>query len=325
MFRIILICTAAILLSCTAACGTEFSISDQFSKAHPITQALYVFADKLSELTNATLKARIVDSGALYTDAQIIEALQDGQIEAGVVGINKWGGMVPPAEVFDLPFLFRSLQAPGKFIESGAGALLDAEFVQNGVKNIFWLDYGFVQFWNNVHPLRKQADFTGLPLRTFSACDAATLAALGAVPTMMSSSDVMKALDTGRVVGATTGISAGLQRGLHKECRYLTIANYCSSEFSVQANFKWYNSLMPFYQKALLEAGKYAELWLRKNLEIFDSHAADQARRTGIEINVLTPAERDELAKATQSVWQSYLRRSDETGKKLLDLALQCQ
>jgi C4-dicarboxylate-binding protein DctP len=325
MSRKILICAAAFLFLCSAASGAEFSISDQFAKAHPITQALYVFADKLSELTNGTLKARIVDSGALYTDAQIIEALQDGQIEAGVVGINKWGGMVPSAEVFDLPFLFGSLQAAGKFIEAGAGALLDAEFMRNGVKNIFWLDYGFVQFWNKVHPLHSQKDFTGLPLRTFSACDSATLAALGAIPTLMSSSEVMDALRSGRVVGATTGISAGIQRGLDKECLYLTIANYCSSEFAVQANFKWYNSLMPFYQKALLEAGKHAELWLRGNLENFDQDAEKTARSTGITINVLTDDEKKGLAEATRSVWQSYLKRSGETGKKLLNLAQQCQ
>jgi len=312
---------AAAVMSCSAAWGAEFTVSNQFPPSHHISKAIHVFADKVVELSGGKLKVNVADSGSLYNDSQILEAVQDGLVEVGLVGTYKWGGMVPAADVFDLPFLFVDLSSPEKFLNAGAADILDAEFNKKGVKNLFWVDYGFIQMWNNARPLHSPKDFEGLTMRSYSAGDSITLKALGAAPTQISSAEMYMAIQNGTVKGATTGMPAAVSRKIYEVSKYLTIANYSTAQFSVQANLDWWNDLDADSQKAILEAGKVAEKWLRGAVAESENAAEKTVRDAGLEVNILTAEERAQMVAATKSVWDAYVARAGETGQKLVDLA----
>ena len=228
---------------------------------------------------------------------------------------------MPAADVFDLPFLFVDLSSPEKFLNAGAADILDAEFNKKGVKNLFWVDYGFIQMWNNEHPLHSPKDFEGLTMRSYSAGDSITLKALGAAPTLISSAEMYMAIQNGTVKGATTGMPAAVSRKIYEVCKYLTIANYSTAQFSVQANLDWWNGLDADSQKAILEAGKVAEKWLRGAVAESEGAAEKTVRDAGLEVNALTAEERAQMVAATKSVWDAYVARAGETGQKLVDLA----
>ena len=321
MFKKVMAFAAVAVLSCSVAFGAEFTVSNQLPPSHHISKAIHVFADKVVELSGGQLKVNVADSGSLYNDSQILEAVQDGLVEVGLVGTYKWGGMVPAADVFDLPFLFVDLSSPEKFLNAGAADILDAEFNKKGVKNLFWVDYGFIQMWNNEHPLHSPKDFEGLTMRSYSAGDSITLKALGAAPTLISSAEMYMAIQNGTVKGATTGMPAAVSRKIYEVCKYLTIANYSTAQFSVQANLDWWNGLDADSQKAILEAGKVAEKWLRGAVAESEGAAEKIVRDAGLEVNALTAEERAQLVAATKSVWDAYVARAGETGQKLVDLA----
>ncbi len=321
MFKKVMAFAAVAVLSCSVAFGAEFTVSNQFPPSHHISKAIHVFADKVVELSGGQLKVNVADSGSLYNDSQILEAVQDGLVEVGLVGTYKWGGMVPAADVFDLPFLFVDLSSPEKFLNAGAADILDAEFNKKGVKNLFWVDYGFIQMWNNEHPLHSPKDFEGLTMRSYSAGDSITLKALGAAPTLISSAEMYMAIQNGTVKGATTGMPAAVSRKIYEVCKYLTIANYSTAQFSVQANLDWWNGLDADSQKAILEAGKVAEKWLRGAVAESEGAAEKIVRDAGLEVNALTAEERAQMVAATKSVWDAYVARAGETGQKLVDLA----
>ncbi|WP_302294342.1 TRAP transporter substrate-binding protein DctP [Pyramidobacter piscolens] len=321
MFKKVMAFAAVAVLSCSVAFGAEFTVSNQLPPSHHISKAIHVFADKVVELSGGQLKVNVADSGSLYNDSQILEAVQDGLVEVGLVGTYKWGGMVPAADVFDLPFLFVDLSSPEKFLNAGAADILDAEFNKKGVKNLFWVDYGFIQMWNNEHPLHSPKDFEGLTMRSYSAGDSITLKALGAAPTLISSAEMYMAIQNGTVKGATTGMPAAVSRKIYEVCKYLTIANYSTAQFSVQANLDWWNGLDADSQKAILEAGKVAEKWLRGAVAESEGAAEKIVRDAGLEVNALTAEERAQMVAATKSVWDAYVARAGETGQKLVDLA----
>ena len=297
------------------------TVSNQFPPSHHISKAIHVFADKVVELSGGKLKVNVADSGSLYNDSQILEAVQDGLVEVGLVGTYKWGGMLPAADVFDLPFLFVDLSSPEKFLNAGAADILDAEFNKKGVKNLFWVDYGFIQMWNNERPLHSPKDFEGLTMRSYSAGDSITLKALGAAPTQISSAEMYMAIQNGTVKGATTGMPAAVSRKIYEVSKYLTIANYSTAQFSVQANLDWWNGLDADSQKAILEAGKVAEKWLRGAVAESEGAAEKIVRDAGLEVNTLTADERAQMVAATKSVWDAYVARAGETGQKLVDLS----
>jgi C4-dicarboxylate-binding protein DctP len=308
----------------TASAGakTEFRLSNQLPPSHHISKGLVLFAAKVKEYSKGAVEIKVFDSAQLYKDTEIVEALQDGLIEAGLVPVNKWSGMIPAADVFEMPFIYKDLTSIKKFIEAGAGELLDKEFHKKTVKTLFWVDYGYIQFFNNKRPLTKPDDFKGLKMRSFSSGDADTLKALGAAPTVMSSSEMYMALQRGTMDGATTGMPAAVSRKLQDVQKFMTEANYTTAQFVVQANLKWWDKLPQDQREAVLKAGKDAEEWIRGAIADSENEAEQVIRKAGLQIHQPTPEARALFIKATEPVRQTFANKTGELAKKLIEMAL---
>ena len=89
----------------TAVAGTklEFRLSNQFPASHHISKGIILFANKVKEYSKGSIEVKDLDSAQLDKDTEIVEALQDGLIETGLVPVNKWSGMIPAADVFEMP------------------------------------------------------------------------------------------------------------------------------------------------------------------------------------------------------------------------------
>jgi C4-dicarboxylate-binding protein DctP len=306
----------------TAEAKTEFRLSNQFPPTHHVSKGLVFFAQKVKEHSKGAVEVKIFDSAQLFKDTEIVEGLQDGLVEAGLVPVNKWSGMIPAADVFEMPFVFTDLTSIKKFIEAGAGDLLDGEFQKKAVKTLFWVDYGYIQFFNNKRPLTKPDDFKGLKMRTFSSGDAETLRALGAAPTVMSSSEMYMALQRGTVDGATTGMPAAVSRKVFEVQKFMTEANYTTAQFVVQGNLKWWQKLPADQREAVLRAGKDAEEWIRGVIAQSEQDAAAVIAKGGVQIHKLTPEARPLFVKATEPVRRAFATKSGDLAKKLIEMGL---
>ena len=321
---VLAIAAAVVVASGTAVAGakTEFRLSNQFPASHHVSKGLVLFAAKVKEYSKGAVEVKIFDSAQLYKDTEIVEALQDGLIETGLVPVNKWSGMIPAADVFEMPFVFKDLTSIKKFIDAGAGDLLDKEFQKRAVKTLFWVDYGYIQFFNNKRPLTKPDDFKGVTMRSFSSGDADTLKALGAAPTVMSSSEMYMALQRGTMDGATTGMPAAVSRKIQEVQKFMTEANYTTAQFVMQANLKWWEKLPQDQREAILKAGKEAEEWIRGAIAQSEDEAEKVIRKAGVQIHPLAPEARPLFIKATEPVRQTFANKSGELAKKLMEIAL---
>ncbi|MBU1713735.1 MAG: DctP family TRAP transporter solute-binding subunit [Proteobacteria bacterium] len=305
-----------------ACAKTRMDLSNQFPPSHFTSKGMVVFAAKVDEYSKGTVEVKLFDSAQLFKDTEIVEAIQEGTVNAGLVPVNKWSGMIPVTDIFEVPFIFQDLSSIKKFIEAGAGELLDKEFQKKGAKTLMWVDLGYVQFWNSKRPLTKPEDFKGMKMRTFSTGDAETLKALGASPVVMSSSEMYMAMQRGTVDGGTTGMPAALSRKLQEVQKFMTKANYATPQFVLQANLKWWEKLSKNEQDAILKAGRDAEEWIREAIIKSEDNAEKVLREAGIQIYTLNPASREIFIKATESVQQQFISKSGPLGKKLVDIAM---
>jgi C4-dicarboxylate-binding protein DctP len=301
---------------------TRLDLSNQLPPSHHISKGLVFFATKVGEYSKGTVEVKIFDSAQLFKDTEIVEAIQEGVAQSGLVPVNKWSGMIPAADVFEVPFIFHDLTSIKRFIDAGAGELLDKEFQKKGAKTLFWVDYGYIQFFNSKRTLAKPEDFKGLKMRTFSSGDADTLSALGASPVVMSSSEMYMAMQRGTVDGGTTGMPAAVSRKLQEVQKFMTEANYTTAQFVVQANLKWWQKLSKDEQDAILKAAKDAEAWIRGAIAKSEEEAEKVLRKAGVQIHTLDPASRELFVKATGPVQQLFVKKSGPLGKKLVDIAL---
>ncbi len=320
MFRIFLALCLAFFICTPAKAATTFKLSNQFPPGHHVSAGLRVFADKVQEYSKGEMTVQIFDSGTLYRDAEIIKAIRGGSVEVGLVPVNKWSGILPAVDIFDVPFTFKDLPSLKVFLDE-AGPILDGAFSKYGVKVLFWVDYGYVQFFNSKRPLKMPDDFKGLTMRSYSAGDSETLKALGAAPTIISSAEMYMALQRGTIDGATTGMPAAVSRKVIEVQKYMTLANYSAAEFLVQANLAWWNKLTPAQKDIIAKASRDAESHIRNEVGKAEGDALVTVKKAGIEVHELTPAERAAFAKATEGVRKEYLKKSGDLGAKLVPIA----
>lgn len=299
---------------------TTIRLSNQLPPKHYISKTAEVFAEKVAEYSGGEMEVKVFHSAQLFKDTEIVEALQEGIVEMGLVPINKWSGMVPATSIFSMPFVFADHAALVDFINGGADKLFDAEFKKFDTKIVFWVDYGFVQFFNSKRPLKTPADFDGLKIRTFSTATADTVKALGGTPAVMSSSEMYMALQRGTVDGATTGSAAAVSRKLFEVQKYMTACNYSAAQFFVQSNLEWWEGLSDEQKDILTRAGKDAENWVRSEIGTSEANARKTLTEQGMEIYELNPAERQAFVEATAPVRDGFTKQTGELGEKLMEL-----
>ncbi|MGI6639378.1 MAG: TRAP transporter substrate-binding protein DctP [Desulfobulbus sp.] len=315
------LCLCLLLNAGNATAAAAIKLSNQFPPQHHVSKGLQVFADKVKEYSNGEMEVKIFDSGSLFRDAEIVKAIRNGSTEIGLVPVNKWSGILPAVDIFEVPFTFTNLQSLEQFLNSGAAPLFDEAFAKYGAKVLFWVDYGYVQFFNSKRPLRAPADFNGLTMRAFSAGDAEILKALGAAPTIISSSELYMALQRGTIDGTTTGMPAAVARKVTEVQKYMTLANYSTAEFLVQANQKWWNGLDNDQQEILAKASQDAEAFIRQEVAKAEDEALAAIRAAGLMVHELSSEERRDFVQATAALRDSYLAKSGELGAKLMPIA----
>lgn len=119
---------ASIATSALTACAVEVKLSNQLPPSHHISKALDLFAEKVKEYSGGEMSVTVFHSAQLFKDTEVVEALQEKLVPMALVPVNKWAGMIPATDIFEVPFVFKGLDSIKKFIDAGAGDLLNEEF-----------------------------------------------------------------------------------------------------------------------------------------------------------------------------------------------------
>ena len=125
------ICTLT-LFAAASALAAPIKLSNQFPPQHHVSKGLQVFADKVKEYSKGEMEVKIFDSGSLFRDAEIVKAIRNGSTEIGLVPVNKWSGILPAVDIFEVPFTFAHLQSLEQFLNAGAAPIFDAAFAKYG-------------------------------------------------------------------------------------------------------------------------------------------------------------------------------------------------
>ena len=104
IFFITLILVMVLVFSASISAKTSFRLSNQLPPSHHISKSLELFASKVDEYSQGKIEIKVFPSAQLFKDTEIVEAIQEGNIELGLVPVNKWSGMIPAAEIFEMPF-----------------------------------------------------------------------------------------------------------------------------------------------------------------------------------------------------------------------------
>ena len=249
---------------------------------------------KVEAASGGKIKTKLYESGQLFPDLQVGKALIQGQVEMACPGSWTITGIIPDADVFQLPIFYgRTVDEVHRAMDGKAGALLGKEAEQKLHTHVLgpWLDLGYQNWFSATKPLNSLADLKGMKIRNSGGAGQAWRARfLGAIPNTTAWPNVPLALSQGMFDGlVSTDESLASAKLWEAGVRYSLADHMFVGEYIPMVSIAFWNQLTPADQ------GMMTALWA-KNIPTYRAQMAQrqtEARRLlvahGVQIVDPTP------------------------------------
>jgi len=321
--------TATAVLALTATAQTAAAACDdgemviKFSHVtntdrHPKGIAASLLQERVNEEMNGTACMEVFPNSTLYNDDQVLEAMLQGDVQLAAPSLSKFEQFTKVFRIFDLPFMFRDIDAVDAFQTSDAGQAMKESMTRRGLLGLQFWHNGVTQISAN-KPLISPEDAQGLKFRVQpSEVLKANMEALGASPQPMAFSEVYGALQTGVVDGQENTWSNIYGQKFFEVQDGITETNHGVIDYLLVTSTDWWDSLDPAVRDQL--ATIIEEVTLARNAESFavNEEAKQAIIDAGGVVRELTPEQRQAWVDAMKPVWDQFV---DDVGQENIDAA----
>ncbi|WP_377189274.1 DctP family TRAP transporter solute-binding subunit [Ruegeria meonggei] len=323
--------TSSLVVALVTSAGAAFAACDpgevviKFSHVtntdkHPKGIAATLLEQRVNDEMDGKACMEVFPNSTLYNDDKVLEALLNGDIQLAAPSLSKFEKFTKKFRIFDLPFLFKNIEAVDAFQTSDAGQALLDSMQRRGLQGLTFWHNGMKQMSANV-PLVTPADAGGLKFRVMSSdVLVAQMEAIGGSPQKMAFSEVYGALQQGVVDGQENVWSNIYGKKFFEVQDGITETNHGIIDYLVVTSVDWLDSLDPEVRDQFLTI--LGQVTATRNSE---SYAVNQKNRQAIldaggTIRALTDDEREAWVVAMQPVWEQF---SGDIGQDSLDAAVQ--
>ena len=280
-------------------------------------------ANKFKELVDQRLGGKVVvevfPNSQLFGDNKVLEAMLIGDVQLAAPSLSKFSRYTKSLQLFDLPFLFKDMEAAEKFQKSAKGIELLNSMEKKGLIGLGYIHNGLKQL-SASKPIKVPADANGLKFR-IQASDvlAAQFEAVEAVPLKKPFSEVFTLLQTKAIDGQENTWSNIYSKKFFEVQPYITESNHGLIDYMVVTSAEFWKGLPDDIRTEVKKC-------LDDALEFGNKVAADKAtedRQKIIdskrsELITLSDEERAQWVEVMKPVWKQF---EEEIGKDLIDAA----
>ena len=285
---------------------------------HPKGIAATLLAERINAEMDGTMCMEVFPSSSLYNDDQVLEAMLQGDVQLAAPSLSKFEAFTKQFRIFDLPFMFRDIDAVDAFQASETGQAMKDSMQRRGLQGLEFWHNGMKQFSANV-PLMDPSDADGLKFRVqTSDVLVAQMEALGASPQPMAFSEVYGALQQGVVDGQENTWSNIYGQKFFEVQDGVTETNHGIIDYLVVTSVDWLDSLdAPVRDQFLTILQEVTET---RNGEAFavNEEAKQAIVDAGGEVRQLSAEQREAWVTAMKPVWDQFV---DDVGQDNIDAA----
>jgi C4-dicarboxylate-binding protein DctP len=288
------------------------------SDKHPKGIAASLLASRVNEEMNGKACMEVFPNSTLYNDDQVLEALLQGDVQMAAPSLSKFEQFTKVFSIFDLPFMFKNIEAVDEFQNSDAGQAMKTSMVRRGLLGLGFWHNGMKQMSAN-KPLLLPTDAAGLKFRVQpSDVLKAQMEAIGVSPQPMAFSEVYGALQTKVVDGQENTWSNIYGQKFFEVQDGTTETNHGLIDYMLVTNTDWWDGLPDDVRTQL--ATIVDEVTVARNAEstTVDLEARAAIIATGAEVRELTPEQREAWITAMKPVWEQF---TADVGQENIDAA----
>jgi len=288
------------------------------SDKHPKGIAATLLEQRVNDEMNGKACMEVFPNSTLYNDDQVLEAMLQGDVQMAAPSLSKFEQFTKVFRIFDLPFMFKNIEAVDEFQNSDTGQAMKASMERRGLSGLQFWHNGMKQMSAN-KPLNVPSDANGLKFRV-QASDVikAQMEAIGASPQPMAFSEVYGALQTGVVDGQENTWSNIYGQKFFEVQDGTTETNHGVLDYMVVTSTDWWNGLPDDVRTQL--ATILEEVTVTRNAAVgqVDAEARQAILDTGSKIVELDAAGRQVWVDAMMPVWTEF---TADVGQENIDAA----
>ena len=276
------------------------------SDRHPKGIAASLLAERVNSEMDGSACMEVYPNTSLYNDDQALEAMLNGDLQLAAPSLSKFEKFTKQFRIFDLPFMFKNIDAVDAFQASEAGQAMKDSMQSRGLQGLEFWHNGMKQMSANV-ALLLPSDASGLKFRVQSSdVLVAQMEAIGGSPQKMAFSEVYGALQQGVVDGQENTWSNIYGQKFFEVQDGITETNHGIIDYLVVTSVDWLESQNAEIRDQFLTI-------LREVTELRNSEASavNLANRQAIidaggEVRMLSDEQRQAWIEAMKPVWEQF-------------------
>jgi C4-dicarboxylate-binding protein DctP len=270
------------------------------------------FKSEVERKSNGRIQVELIWGGALGSPADRLKQVMMGQIQGADTAEGPLAQVFKPVQVFSIPYLFENEYQAWRVYDGPFVQKLNEQLLQKtGLRVLHWWESGgFKQWTNSKRPIKTPADMNGMKIRVMpSPVFQKLVSSLGGSPTPISFGELYGALKTKTVDGQNNALSLISLFKYYQVQKYATIDNHVYAVSSMIINEKFYQSLPEDLQQVIQKAQQVA-LAVNRGVSRYTDHmAVDNLKKQGMQVSILTAADRKLFKDKAQAPVLEWLRR----------------
>ena len=246
------------------------------------------FKQLIEERSQGSIKVKIYHSASLGNETEILQQIQMGTVQMGVVTGGPIDTFDPIVRVINYPFLFKDYAQADAILDGPLGQQILTSLETSGFKGLCFSENGFRNLTNNRRAVREPKDTKGLKIRVMSSALHKTIwQTLGANPTPMAW-PIYTELEQGVIDGQENPLWVMEVYKFHEIQKYMTLTRHVYSPHVNVASLKWFNSLSAKDQSLVTACIKEAAAYQRSDNRAKNARRLALLKEKGMEV-VETP------------------------------------
>ena len=201
------------------------------------------FKELIEERSGNDIKVKIFHSASLGNETEILQQIQMGTVEMGVITAGPFDTFDPVVRVVNYPFLFKDNAQADRILDGPLGQEILKSLETSGFKGLHFSENGFRNLTNSRRPVKTPNDIKGLKIRVMASALHKTIwQTLGANPTPMPW-PIYTELEQGVIDGQENPLWVMEVYKFYEIQKYMTLTRHVYSPHIDVAGLAWWKSL----------------------------------------------------------------------------------
>lgn len=244
------------------------------------------FEELVEERTEGKVDVEIYPNASLGDERTLLEGMQIGTVDMGVITNGPVANFVEEMAVFELPFLFPSNEAAYAVLDGPIGQELLDKLSDVNLKGLAYAERGFRNLTNSERAVNSPADLDGLRIRVMeNPVYTDTFRELGANAIPMAWTEALTAMQQGTIDGQENPVNVIHSFELNETQAHMTLSRHTYAPAIFVMGMPVWSQLPEAAQSVIEEAAQEAAEHERQMNAEMEADQLAALREAGMQIN----------------------------------------